>query len=44
VILRAMTSGEPDSDPSVAMSSAQHNSDVLAAAIDKPIEVVVAEG
>ncbi len=43
VILRAVTSGDPGSDPSVAMSSAQHNSDVLAVAIDKPIEVMGAE-
>ncbi len=44
VILRAVTSGDPGSDPSVAMSLAQRNSDVLAAAIDKPVEVVGPEG
>jgi len=44
VILRAVTGGDPSSDPSVAMSSAQSNSDVLADAIDKPIEVVGADG
>jgi len=43
VILRAVTSGDPGSDPNVAMSSAQHNSDVLAIAIDKPIEVMGAD-
>jgi exopolyphosphatase/guanosine-5'-triphosphate,3'-diphosphate pyrophosphatase len=43
VILRAVTSGDPGSDPSVAMSLAQRNSDVLAAAIDKPVEVVEAD-
>jgi len=40
VILRAVTGDDPSSDPSVAMWAAQQNSDVLAAAIDKPIEVV----
>jgi len=43
VILRAVTGGDPGSDPSVAMWSAQRNSDVLAAAIDKPVEVVEAD-
>ena len=44
VILRAVTGDDPSSDPSVAIWSAQRTADVLAAAIDKPIEVVDGEG
>ena len=44
ILLRAVTSGEPGSDPSVAIWAAQRNADVLAAAIDKPVEVVGADG
>jgi len=44
VIVRAVTGGARGSDPSVAMWSAQRHADVLAAAIDKPVEVVGAEG
>ena len=40
VILRAVASGEPGSDPSVALWSAQRNADILAAAIGRPVEVV----
>ncbi|HEV2058948.1 MAG TPA: Ppx/GppA phosphatase family protein [Solirubrobacteraceae bacterium] len=40
VILRPMTDGGPRSDPSVAIWSAQRNSDLLADAIGKPVEVV----
>ncbi|MBA3746690.1 MAG: HD domain-containing protein [Solirubrobacterales bacterium] len=44
VLVRAVTSSDPGSDTSVAIWSAQQGSDVLAAAIDKPVEVVGAEG
>ena len=40
VILRPVTDGGPRSDPSVAIWSAQRNSDILADAIGKPVEVV----
>jgi len=40
VILRPVTGGGPRSDPNVAIWSAQRNSDILADAIGKPIEVV----
>ena len=44
VILRAVTSGGPGADTSVAIWSAQGNADVLASAIDKPVEVVGTDG
>ncbi len=44
VLLRAVTDGNPGSDTSVAIWSAQRTTDLLAAAIDKPIEVVSADG
>jgi exopolyphosphatase/guanosine-5'-triphosphate,3'-diphosphate pyrophosphatase len=44
VLVRAVTSSDPGSDTSVAIWSAQQGSDVLAAAIDKPVEVVGGEG
>ena len=40
VTLRAVTSDGRGSDPSVAIWSAQRNSDLLARAIDRPVEVV----
>jgi exopolyphosphatase/guanosine-5'-triphosphate,3'-diphosphate pyrophosphatase len=43
VLLKAITGGDPDSDPSVAIWSAQRNADVLAAAVDKEVEVVGAD-
>ena len=44
VILRAVTSGGPGSDTSVAIWSAQSHADVLESAIDKPVEVVGTNG
>ncbi len=44
VILRALTGGDAPSDTSVAIWSAQGSSDLLATAIDKPVEVVGADG
>jgi exopolyphosphatase/guanosine-5'-triphosphate,3'-diphosphate pyrophosphatase len=43
VVLKAVSGGDPDSDPSVAIWSAQRSSYVLAGAIDKDVEVVGAE-
>ena len=43
VLLRAVTGGEPGSDPSVAIWAAQRNADVLASAIDRDVEVVGSE-
>jgi len=40
LILRPVTDDRPQSDPSVAIWSAQRNSDLLADAIGKPVEVV----
>ena len=40
VTLRAVTGGNSESDPSVAIWSAQRNADVLSAAIGKAVEVV----
>jgi len=40
LILRPVTDGGPRGDPSVAIWSAQGNSDILADAIGKPVEVV----
>ncbi len=40
VILRPVTDSGPGSDPSVAVWSAQRNSDLLADALGKPVEVV----
>ncbi|HEV2724336.1 MAG TPA: HD domain-containing protein, partial [Thermoleophilaceae bacterium] len=40
VTLRAVTDGNSESDPSVAIWSAQRNADVLSAAIGKEVEVV----
>jgi len=44
VILRAVTGSDPGADTSVAVWSAQGSSDLLATAIDKPVEVVGADG
>ena len=44
ILLRPVTSGEPGSDPSVAIWAAQRNADVLAKAIDRPVEVVGGDG
>jgi len=40
LILRPVTDGDPQSDPSVAIWSAQRNSDLLTNAIGKPVEIV----
>ncbi len=44
LILRPVTDGGTRSDPSVAIWSAQRNSDILAEAIGKPIEVIGPDG